>query len=139
MPALSRSAYIPVPDVVAANLRPARWHNRLGSSADRLLSGEPGMSFQGENTWKTSTDRDREVKKDRVLELYAVAADAPLSPGDPPPGRTGGSSDGRLRLDARELQAHVTTRKSRTQFLAFCRYLRSQHWVEVRIVIVLDE
>jgi transposase len=33
---------------------------------------------------------------------------------------------------------HVTTRKGRTQFLAFCRYLRSLHPAEVPIAIVLD-
>ncbi len=36
---------------------------------------------------------------------------------------------------------HVTTRKGRTEFLAFCRYLRylrSLHPAEARIAIVLD-
>jgi transposase len=33
---------------------------------------------------------------------------------------------------------HVKTRKGRTEFLAFCRYLRSLHPPNVRIAIVLD-
>src|SRR5204862_1225078 len=33
---------------------------------------------------------------------------------------------------------HITTRKGRTEFLAFCRYLRSLHPADVRIAIVLD-
>jgi len=33
---------------------------------------------------------------------------------------------------------HVKTRKGRTEFLAFCRYLRSLYPPEVRIAIVLD-
>ena len=36
------------------------------------------------------------------------------------------------------LYGHVTKRKGRTQFLAFCRYLRTLHPAEVRIGIVLD-
>jgi transposase len=37
-----------------------------------------------------------------------------------------------------ELHGHVISHKGRTQFLAFCRYLRSLHPAEVRIAIVLD-
>ena len=33
---------------------------------------------------------------------------------------------------------HVRVRKGRTEFLAFCRYLRSLHPPDVRIAIVLD-
>ncbi len=36
------------------------------------------------------------------------------------------------------LYGHVTTRKGRTEFLAFCRYLRSLYPPDVRIAIVLD-
>ena len=134
-------------------------------------------------TWKTSTDPDFEVKKNRVLELYAIAAGkrAP-GPGDPAvvicldefgplnlqphPGRqwapttTGEGSPDRPRrrrrratykrphgvrhllagydLSTDRLYAHVKIRKSRTEFLAFCRYLRALHPPEVRIAIVLD-
>ena len=41
-------------------------------------------------------------------------------------------------LSTDRLYGHVTTRKGRTEFLAFCRYLRSLHPPEVRIAIVLD-
>ena len=36
------------------------------------------------------------------------------------------------------LYGHVVARKGGVEFLAFCRYLRSLHPVEVRIAIVLD-
>ncbi len=41
-------------------------------------------------------------------------------------------------LSCDKVYGHVSKRKSRTQFLAFCRYLRSLHPAEVRIAIVLD-
>jgi transposase len=41
-------------------------------------------------------------------------------------------------LSTDRLYGHVKTRKSRSEFLAFCRYLRSLHPPEVRIAIVLD-
>jgi transposase len=41
-------------------------------------------------------------------------------------------------LSTDRLYGHVQTRKGRTQFLAFCRYLRSLHPAAVRIAIVLD-
>ena len=41
-------------------------------------------------------------------------------------------------LSRDKLYGHVTKRKSRTEFLAFCRYLRSLHPAHVRIAIVLD-
>ncbi len=37
-----------------------------------------------------------------------------------------------------KLYGHVTMRKNRTEFLAFCRYLRALHPAEVRVAIVLD-
>ena len=37
-----------------------------------------------------------------------------------------------------KLYGHIKTRKSRTEFLAFCRYLRSLYPPQVRIAIVLD-
>jgi hypothetical protein len=40
-------------------------------------------------------------------------------------------------LSTARLYGHVTTRKGRTEFLAFCRYLRSLHPANVRIAIVL--
>ena len=41
-------------------------------------------------------------------------------------------------LSTDRLYGHVTMRKGRTEFLAFCRYLRSLYPPEVRIAIVLD-
>ena len=41
-------------------------------------------------------------------------------------------------LSTDRLYGHVVARKGRTEFLAFCRHLRSLHPVEVRIAIVLD-
>ncbi len=41
-------------------------------------------------------------------------------------------------LSTDKVYGHVKTRKTRTEFLAFCRYLRSLHPAGVRIAIVLD-
>ncbi|MEP6666698.1 MAG: hypothetical protein ABJA81_09645 [Nocardioidaceae bacterium] len=41
-------------------------------------------------------------------------------------------------LSTDRLSGHITTKKGRTEFLAFVRYLRSLHPPEVRIAIVLD-
>jgi transposase len=41
-------------------------------------------------------------------------------------------------LSTDRLYGHVVTKKGRTAFLAFCRYLRSLHPPDVRIAIVLD-
>ncbi|WP_222271509.1 transposase [Modestobacter marinus] len=41
-------------------------------------------------------------------------------------------------LSTNKLYGHVKARKGRTEFLAFCRYLRSLHPAGVRIAIVLD-
>jgi len=134
-------------------------------------------------TWKTSTDPDYEAKKNRVLELYAIAdGRKEPAPGDPSvvmcmdefgplnlqphPGKqwapvaTGnGTQDSPRRrrrratynrphgvrhllagydLSTDRLYGHIKTRKTRTEFLAFCRYLRTLHPPETRIAIVLD-
>jgi len=39
----------------------------------RVLLGEEGVSFQVIKPFKHSNDRDYEAKKNRVLELYAIA------------------------------------------------------------------
>jgi len=149
----------------------------------RLLLGEEGVSFQAVKTWKTSTDPDYEAKKNRVLQLYAIAdGTAEPGPGDPTvvicmdefgplnlmphPGRQwapvaagkGEQNAPRRRrrratykrphgvrhllagydLSRDKLYGHITKRKGRTEFLAFCRYLRSLHPAGVRIAIVLD-
>ncbi len=41
-------------------------------------------------------------------------------------------------LSTDKVYGHVKTRKSRVEFLAFCRYLRSLHPAHVRIAIVCD-
>ncbi len=43
-----------------------------------------------------------------------------------------------LDLSRDKLYGHITRRKGRTQFLAFCRYLRSLYPADVRIAIVCD-
>ncbi len=43
-----------------------------------------------------------------------------------------------LDINADTLYGHVKTKKNRTTFLAFCRYLRSLYPPEVRIAIVMD-
>src|SRR5215203_7165728 len=43
-----------------------------------------------------------------------------------------------LDLARDKLYGHVTCRKGRTQFLAFCRYLRSLYPDQVRIAIICD-
>src|SRR6266566_2601703 len=139
--------------------------------------------FQAVKTWKTSTDPDYEAKKNRVLQLYAIAdGRAEPAPDDPTvvicmdefgplnlqphpgkqwaPAATGTGQPSRPRrrrrratykrphgvrhllagydLSKDRLYGHVKTRKGRTEFLAFCRYLRSLHPPEIRIAIVLD-
>ena len=149
----------------------------------RTLLREEGVSFQVIKTWKQSTDPDFEEKKNRILELYAIA-DGNAAPGkgdpdvvicmdefgplnlQPHPGKQwspvaagrGEQSTPRRRrrratytrphgvrhlmagydLSTDRLYGHVTTKKGRTEFLAFVRYLRSLHPPEVRIAIVLD-
>jgi len=41
-------------------------------------------------------------------------------------------------LSTDRLYGHVKARKGRTEFLAFCRYIRTLHPLDVRIAIVLD-
>jgi transposase len=149
----------------------------------RVLLREEGVSFQVIKTWKQSNDPDFEAKKNRILELYAIA-DGIAQPGEtdptvvicfdefgplnlqPHPGKQwapvatsgGGQSQPRRRrrratftrpngvrhlmagydLSTDRLYGHVTTKKGRTEFLAFMRYLRTLHPPNVRIAIVLD-
>lgn len=50
----------------------------------RALLREEGVSFQRIKTWKVSNDPDFEAKKNRVLELYAIAdGEAEPGPDDP--------------------------------------------------------
>jgi transposase len=149
----------------------------------RVLLREEGVSFQVIKTWKQSNDPDFEAKKNRILELYAIAdGKIEAGPGDPSvvfcmdefgplnlqphPGKqwasiaTGQGDPGsprrrRMRatynrphgvrhlmagydLSTDRLYGHVVAKKDRTAFLAFVRYLRSLHPIEVRIAIVVD-
>jgi transposase len=45
---------------------------------------------------------------------------------------------GAFDLSTDRLYGHIKARKGRTEFLAFCRYVRSLHPPEVRIAIILD-
>lgn len=149
----------------------------------RILLREEGVSFQAVKTYKASTDPDYEAKKNRVIELYAIA-DGRVEPGQgdprvviymdefgplnlqPSPGKQWapvaagkGDRDAPRRrwrratytrphgmrhllaaydLSTDKLYGHVKERKSRTEFLAFCRYLRSLHPMTTRIAIVMD-
>ncbi len=50
----------------------------------RVLLREEGVSFQVIKTWKQSNDPDFEAKKNRILELYAIA-DGKAQPGERDP------------------------------------------------------
>lgn len=149
----------------------------------RVLLREEGVSFQAIKTFKVSNDPDFEAKKNRVLDLYAIAdGTVTAGPDDPTvvfcmdefgplnlqphPGKQwapvaagkGDTTMPRRRrrratfnrphgvrhlmagydLSTDRLYGHVVTRKDRTAFLKFCRYLRSLHPPDVRIAIVLD-
>ena len=146
----------------------------------RRVLREEGVSFQRIKTWKVSNDPDFEAKKNRILELYAIA-DGTAEPGQadptvvicvdefgplnlqPHPGRqwalppvaavarrgddggrrstarTGsGTSSPPLTWSTDRLYGHIKARKGRTEFLAFCRYIRSLHPPQIRIAVVLD-
>jgi transposase len=149
----------------------------------RALLREEGVSFQVIKTLKLSNDPDFEAKKNRILELYAIA-DRTTEPGDgdptvvvcvdefgplnlqPHPGKhwapvAAGKGDttsprrrrmratynrphgvrhmmGAYDLTTDRLYGHVVTKKDRTAFIRFLRYVRSLHPPDVRIGIVLD-
>ena len=151
----------------------------------RSVLREEGVSFQALKTFKVSNDPDFEAKKNRVLELYAIA-DGTAEPEDgdptvifcmdefgplnlmPRPGRqwapvatkavhdAGGGPRRRRRratytrttgvrhlfaaldLAADKMYGHVKATKNRTDFLAFCRYLRSLYPSSTRIAIICD-
>jgi len=49
------------------------------------------------------------------------------------------SPHGRLRLNQDKIYGHIKTKKDRTTFLEFCRYLRTLYPPEIRIAIVLGQ
>lgn len=149
----------------------------------RTLLREEGVSFQVIKTFKQSNDPDFEAKKNRILELYAIA-DGTVEPGvddptvivcvdefgplnlQPHPGHQWaptavGKGDvdqprrrrrratynrphgvrhmmGAYDLNRDRLYGHIVTKKDRTAFLRFLRYIRSWYPPDVRIGIVLD-
>jgi transposase len=134
----------------------------------RQLLREEGVSFQAVRTWKRSSDPDFEAKKNRVLELYALAERGeatvicldefgPLNLQPQPRGRAWAPRRkprrvratyhrphgvrhmfGALDVGRDRLYGHVKVKKRRVEFLAFCRYLRALYPPEVRLHFVLD-
>ncbi|MGH3403177.1 MAG: helix-turn-helix domain-containing protein [Streptosporangiaceae bacterium] len=114
----------------------------------RLLLREEGVTFQRLKTWKASRDPDYAVKKARVEHLYAIA-DGEVSrsqAGRRGPGmratyhRTEGVRHLLAAYDLHEdkVYGHIKTRRTRTRFLEFCRYLRTLCPPAVRIAIICD-
>jgi len=134
----------------------------------RKLLHEEGVRFQALRTWKRSNDPDFEAKKNRILELYALAEAGaavvicldefgPLNLQPQPGGKAWAprAKPRRIRatytrphgvrhllsaydLGRDRLYGHVKRRKSRVEFLAFCRYLRSLYPPTTRLHFVLD-
>jgi transposase len=141
----------------------------------RQLLDQEGVSFQALRTWKRSNDPDFEAKKNRILELYAIADGlAAAGPGDPsviicldefgplnlqpqPNGRAWAPRTKPRRIRATytrphgvrhllsaldvssdQLYGHTKTRKTRVEFLTFCRYIRSLHPPQIRLGFVLN-
>jgi transposase len=134
----------------------------------RQLLREEGVSFQAVRTWKRSNDPNFEAKKNRILELYEAADAAkatvicldefgPLNLQPQPGGKAWAPLTKPRRIRATytrphgvrhmlgaydvthdRLYGHVKKRKTRVEFLAFCRYVRSLHPSEVRLHFILD-
>ena len=134
----------------------------------RQLLREEDVRFQAVRSWKRSTDPDFERKRDRILELYELAERGeavvicldefgPLNLQPQPGGRRLGAQS---QTEAHPRQLHpparrsppapaydvsrdrlygdIKKRKSRVEFMEFCRYVRSLYPAEVRLHIVLD-
>jgi len=133
----------------------------------QLLAAE-GVRFQAVRTWKRSNDPDFVVKRDRIVTLYALAEAGeavvicldefgPLNLQPQPGGKAWAprAKPKRIRatytrphgvrhllsaydVGADRLYGHIKKRKSRVEFLAFCRYIRSLYPPETRLCFVLD-
>jgi transposase len=134
----------------------------------RGLLREEGVRFQAVRTWKRSDDPNFEAKRDRIVELYALA-DArqavvicldefgPLNLQPQPGGYCWAprAKPRRIRatynrphgirhliaaydVAADRLYGHVKQQKTRVEFLAFCRYIRTLHPAGVRLHFILD-
>jgi transposase len=134
----------------------------------RALLHEEGVRFQALRTWKRSNDPDFEAKKNRILELYALAEAGqavvicldefgPLNLKPQPGGRAWAPRAKPRRIRATytrphgvrhllagydvgcdRLYGHVHKRKTRVDFLAFSRYIRSLYPPSVRLHLILD-
>ena len=134
----------------------------------RTLLREEGVRFQALRTWKRSNDPDFEAKKNRILELYALAEAGeavvvcldefgPLSLQRHPGGKAWATRGRPRRIRATytrpsgirhllsgydvgrdRLYGHMKKRKGRLEFLAFCRYIRSLYPSETRLHFILD-
>jgi hypothetical protein len=134
----------------------------------RQLLREEGVSFQAVRTWKRSNDPNFETKKNRILELYELADAGkavvicldefgPLNLQPQPGGKAWAPLKKPRRIRATytrphgarhmlgaydvtrdRLYGHVKKRKTRVEFLAFCRYVRSLHPPEVRLHFIPD-
>ncbi len=141
----------------------------------RQLLREEDVSFQALRTWKRSNDPAFEAKKNRILELYAIA-DGLAKPGpddprvvvcldefgplnlQPQPGGKAWAPRAKPRriratytrphgvrhllcaLDVGSdlFVGHLEKRKTRAQFLAFCRTIRARYPGALRLAFVLD-
>ncbi len=134
----------------------------------RQLLREENVRFQAVRTWKRSTDPAFLAKRDRIVELYelAEAGEAivicldefgPLNL-QPQPGGRGWAPRAkpkRIRatykrphgvrhlisaydVRADRLYGHIKKRKTRVEFLEFCRYIRSLYPPGTRLYFILD-
>ena len=134
----------------------------------RQLLRQEGVRFQAVRTWKRSNDPDFQAKRDRIVELYALAEAGeavvicldefgPLNLQPQPGGKRWAprAKPKRIRatftrphgirhlisaydVGADRLYGHIKRRKGRTEFLEFCRYIRSLYPPEIRLHFVLD-
>ena len=134
----------------------------------RVLLREEGVRFQAVRTWKKSNDPAFQPKRDRIVQLYDLADQGeavvicldefgPLNL-QPQPGGKGWAPRAkpkRIRATYNRphgvrhliaaydvgndrLYGHIKKRKTRVEFLAFCRYIRSLYPLQVRLHFILD-
>jgi transposase len=134
----------------------------------RQLLRQEGVRFQAVRTWKRSNDPDFQAKRDRIVELYALAEAGeavvicldefgPLNLQPQPGGKAWAPRAKPKRIRATYLRphgvrhllsaydvsgdrlyGHIKKRKGRVEFMRFCRYVRSLYPAEVRPHFVLD-
>jgi transposase len=147
---------------------PRGWSRTSPMKGCGSLLHHEGVRFQAVRTWKRSNDPNFAAKRDRIVELYALAEAGeavvicldefgPLNL-QPQPGGKGWAPRAkpkRIRatykrphgvrhliaaydVGADRLHGHIKHRKGRIEFLAFCRYIRSRYPLEIRLHFVLD-